>query len=301
MDSRPWFPHAVWSQFAPLPNGSLGSLRATDVERVFRELVSLPVASIRMTDVEQGDHGALLSSFRYAIQSGLDIEVQTRSHRVLTPRLLELFAQVGVAWVSVPFDDAFCQSPEGPDQSFLESAGALGINVEVRTSLHAGVVSRIESLGQRAGRWLVSVELQPDKVPSPQPTELHLTHLATFAATSSQRITVRYAPFFLRLCREVRPVHPCRTRDERNGLCITGSGEVLPDPAIPLAVGHVQTDCLSTVFDEHPLLRALRDPDAVEGKCGTCEFRTICGGSRARALAQTGNLFASDPACTYGL
>ncbi len=133
-----------------------------------------------------------------------------------------------------------------------------------------------------------------------QPAEQQLTELARWATTSSERITVHYAPFFLRLCGAVRPLHPCRTLDERNGLCITEAGEIVPDPAIPLAVGHVQTDCLSTVFDEHPLLRALRDPDAVEGKCGTCEFRTVCGGSRARALAQTGNLFASDPACSYG-
>jgi radical SAM protein with 4Fe4S-binding SPASM domain len=253
-----------------------------------------------MTDVEQGDHEALLSSFRCAIRSGLDIEVQARSHHVLTRRLLELFAQVGVGWISVPFDEAFRRPSEGADPGFLETVRSLGIDVEVRTDLHDGVVSEIESLCQGAGRWVVRVELEAS-AQSTQPAEQQLTELATWAATSSERVTVHYAPFFLRLCGAVRLLHPCRARDERNGLCITETGEIVPDPAIPLPVGHVQTDCLSTLFDEHPLLRALRDPDAVEGKCGTCEFRTICGGSRARALAQTGNLFASDPACTYGL
>lgn len=46
-------------------------------------------------------------------------------------------------------------------------------------------------------------------------------------------------------------------------------------------------------------LRTLRDPDRLEGKCGVCEFRTVCGGSRARAYAMTGNYMASDPSCAY--
>ena len=43
----------------------------------------------------------------------------------------------------------------------------------------------------------------------------------------------------------------------------------------------------------------LRDTDKLEGKCGVCEYRPICGGSRARAYAGTGNYLASDPSCSY--
>lgn len=46
-------------------------------------------------------------------------------------------------------------------------------------------------------------------------------------------------------------------------------------------------------------VRALRDPEWLEGKCGVCPFRFLCGGSRARAWAATGNPFAEDPACAY--
>ena len=35
------------------------------------------------------------------------------------------------------------------------------------------------------------------------------------------------------------------------------------------------------------------------GKCGRCQFREICGGSRSRAFAATGAVMASDPLCAY--
>jgi len=46
-------------------------------------------------------------------------------------------------------------------------------------------------------------------------------------------------------------------------------------------------------------MRALRDPDMLKGRCGRCEFRHICGGSRSRAFALTGDPFATDPWCAY--
>ena len=44
---------------------------------------------------------------------------------------------------------------------------------------------------------------------------------------------------------------------------------------------------------------SLRDANRLEGKCGICEFREICGGSRARAYAMTGSPFAEEPCCVY--
>ena len=46
-------------------------------------------------------------------------------------------------------------------------------------------------------------------------------------------------------------------------------------------------------------MQALRDDALLEGKCGICQFRRICGGCRARAFAQTGNWMAPEPLCAY--
>jgi MoaA/NifB/PqqE/SkfB family radical SAM enzyme len=53
------------------------------------------------------------------------------------------------------------------------------------------------------------------------------------------------------------------------------------------------------VYQKHPLFVALRNPDGFKGKCGVCEYRYVCGGSRARAFAVTGDPLESEPDCLY--
>lgn len=76
-------------------------------------------------------------------------------------------------------------------------------------------------------------------------------------------------------------------------------GTICPSGFLPMSCGNVRTQSLLDVYRDDPLFRQLRDPDALEGKCGCCEFRTVCGGSRARAFAATGSPLASDPLCAY--
>lgn len=88
--------------------------------------------------------------------------------------------------------------------------------------------------------------------------------------------------------------------NEGNGfLFVSHRGEIFPSGFLPLSAGNVRTDDLATVYRDSDLFRVLRDPDQLEGKCGVCEYRTICGGSRARAYAMTGSVLASDPSCSY--
>jgi len=84
-----------------------------------------------------------------------------------------------------------------------------------------------------------------------------------------------------------------------NFLYISHTGEVSVSPFLPLTAGNVRYQSLSTVYRYGELFAAVRDEVNLKGKCGRCEFRTVCGGSRARAFAMTGDLFASDPLCAY--
>lgn len=84
-----------------------------------------------------------------------------------------------------------------------------------------------------------------------------------------------------------------------NSLYISHTGEVTVSPFLALTAGNVRYQPLSTIFRYGELFAALRDDVNLKGKCGRCEFRTVCGGSRARAFAMSGDLFASDPLCAY--
>ena len=76
-------------------------------------------------------------------------------------------------------------------------------------------------------------------------------------------------------------------------------GEVCPSGFLPESVGNVRESSLAMLYRESGLFKELRDSSLLKGKCGACEFKQICSGSRARAYAVTGDHLASDPFCAY--
>lgn len=91
-------------------------------------------------------------------------------------------------------------------------------------------------------------------------------------------------------------------RDGNGVIFVSHKGEVYPAGFLPAPfLGNVREKPLSGIYRTSPLLLELRDMDRVTGKCGCCEFRWICGGSRARAYAVTGNYLAEEPLCVYNL
>ena len=80
---------------------------------------------------------------------------------------------------------------------------------------------------------------------------------------------------------------------------ISHTGEVQPSVYLPLSAGNVRNANVGDIYLKSQLFLDLRNPDNLGGKCGDCEFREICGGSRARAYALTGDAFGEDPSCAY--
>ncbi|HSB73423.1 MAG TPA: TIGR04053 family radical SAM/SPASM domain-containing protein [Candidatus Methylomirabilis sp.] len=77
------------------------------------------------------------------------------------------------------------------------------------------------------------------------------------------------------------------------------TGDITPSGFLPLRAGNVRTDSLVEVYRQHPLFQELRDPERLRGRCGQCQYRTVCGGSRSRAYAMTGDHLGEDPCCLY--
>lgn len=80
---------------------------------------------------------------------------------------------------------------------------------------------------------------------------------------------------------------------------ISHTGEVYPSGFLPVSGGNVRRESLLEIYRNAPLFRALRDRDQLKGKCGMCEYKNVCGGSRARAYALTGDVLESDPYCNH--
>lgn len=82
-------------------------------------------------------------------------------------------------------------------------------------------------------------------------------------------------------------------------LFVSHVGALCPSGFLPLAAGNVRTHDMVDVYRNAPMFTALRDRSRLKGKCGVCEYRDVCGGSRARAYAVTGDMLESEPFCAH--
>jgi radical SAM protein with 4Fe4S-binding SPASM domain len=80
---------------------------------------------------------------------------------------------------------------------------------------------------------------------------------------------------------------------------ISHMGDVFPSGFMPIRAGNITEQSLVDIYREAPLFKRLRDPEQLKGRCGLCEFNGICGGSRSRAYAVSGDPLAEEPFCTY--
>ena len=82
-------------------------------------------------------------------------------------------------------------------------------------------------------------------------------------------------------------------------LFVSHRGDLYPSGFLPVAAGNVRRDDLVHIYRESPLFQSLRDRSLLKGKCGVCEYRDVCGGSRARAYALTGDWLEAEPFCAH--
>jgi len=92
---------------------------------------------------------------------------------------------------------------------------------------------------------------------------------------------------------------PRGLNDGKGFVFISHTGEVFPSGFLPLSGGNIRLQELAVIYRDSPLFQGLRDTSRLEGKCGACEFKEVCGGSRARAYSLTGNPNAEEPCCVY--
>jgi radical SAM protein len=92
---------------------------------------------------------------------------------------------------------------------------------------------------------------------------------------------------------------PKGVNDGNGFVFISHIGDVYPSGLLPVKAGNIRETPLAEIYRESPIFQSLRNPDFFKGKCGVCEFRYVCGGSRSRAYAMTGDYLESEPFCVY--
>ena len=92
---------------------------------------------------------------------------------------------------------------------------------------------------------------------------------------------------------------PLGITDGRGILFVSHNGTIYPAGFLPVACGKFPDVSVVETYQTHPVFTALQNPDRYKGICGRCKDRFLCGGSRARAFALTGDYLEAEPDCFF--
>jgi MoaA/NifB/PqqE/SkfB family radical SAM enzyme len=155
----------------------------------------------------------------------------------------------------------------------------------------------------RTGRGSQLRQITPDQSEAVLSWALDRAHDERPIVTTTEAPHYRRIAAMRRARRDGAPAAPkmrgLGIRDGNGVMFISHTGDVQPSGFLPLTAGNARLDNVLQIYRNAPLFQDLRRTDGFAGRCGCCEFREICGGSRARAYAATGNPLGSDPLCSY--
>lgn len=274
----------------------------------------------------------------YGTSLGLPMAVTPATTPLLTPAVVQRFASVGIRRMALSVDAATAERHDGfrgEAGSFeiarraARVAGDVGLPIQVNTTVCRSTLAdlpAVAELVERAGAvmWEVFFLVPVGRgttleALTPSEHEQVLGWLYRRSRNAPFRVITVEAPFYRRVGRQIElrqkterraagesveghlaASAPHGSTGDANGFVfVSHRGEVYPSGFLPVAAGDVRDDDIVRIYRESELFRTLRDKDALRGKCGACEFRVICGGSRARAWAVHGDFLAEDPFCPY--
>jgi radical SAM protein with 4Fe4S-binding SPASM domain len=261
----------------------------------------------------------------YGTDQGLRMTVTPSGTESLSREAVESLADAGVKQLAVSIDGggpAAHDSFRGESGSFVETVRAAraareaGVPLQVNTTVCGGTVEdlpAVRDLVADLGATLWSVFfLVPvgrgralDAIP-PERAERVMEWLDDVAREADFGVKTTEAPMYRRVRAQQAQERGGGGSQRRGGITagdgfafVSHTGEVYPSGFLPESAGNVREQSVVDVYRDSDLFETLRRKDELQGKCGACEFRQSCGGSRSRAYAETGDPMGSDPLCSY--
>ncbi|WP_254272415.1 radical SAM protein [Haloarcula marina] len=260
----------------------------------------------------------------YGTDRGLQMTLTPSGTTSLTADALADLDDAGLRRLALSLDggsEAAHDAFRGEDGSFeatvraAEAARERGIPLQVNTTVCAETVEQLPAIRDLVadlgavlwsvfflvpvGRGRVLTPVAPERAESVMEWLHDVADEARFGVKTTE------APHYRRVAAQ-------RADGERDGLrrrkgvragkgfaFVSHTGEVYPSGFLPESAGTVREESVVDIYREADLFESLRDDGALRGDCGACEFRAVCGGSRSRAYAHTGDPLAEDPLCAY--
>ncbi len=256
---------------------------------------------------------------------GLGVALTPSATVRVTPARLRALREAGVGQVAISLDGPDAATHDGQrgvrgsfDRSLriLRDAREEGFPLQVNTTVTRTSVGSLDAMARRVASlgvamWSVFFLVptgrgaREDMLDAPAQEEA-LRALVRMRGELPMRVKVTAAPSVRRVEAQMAadgeipaPPPPLPVNDGRGFMFISYDGRVMPSGFLPMEAGDVRTGSAVDIYRDAPLFRALRDPSRLTGRCRVCPWAEVCGGSRARAFALTGDPLAEEPTCPY--
>jgi radical SAM protein len=275
----------------------------------------------------------LYELIRYSVKIGLRTNVTPSATPLLTAEAIEGFQAAGIARMAISLDgpdaamhDEFRGIPGTFDRAMfaLRHARDIGLDTQLQTTVSRRNMARLAEIAEiakevRTRMWSLFFLIvtgraeEGDDLLAPEYEQVfefmyELSKTAPFGVKTTEAMHYRRY-----VAQRIKAEHGVTENENAKGVAwrtagvsdgkgfvfVSHTGEIFPSGFLPVTGGNVLNDSLTEVYRNSDLFRALRDTSRREGKCGICEYRNICGGSRSRAYALTGDFLAEDPRCIY--
>ena len=317
-----------------MPNAHPLELNHAESRKLLRQIVAFgePTPHLILTGGDPLQRADLYEIIDEAFSLGLDVSITPSATQNLTREVVAKLKEHGIQSLGLSLDGSTAarhDSIRGIHGCFdttirgAQLAAEFDMPIQVNTLVSEETADDLISIYQslitlKVMRWslffLIAVGrgkvLQPI---SPERGEEIMNWVYDLAKVAPFAIKTTEAPSYRRIAlgrmrdEGMAPEQIQRTsvyqgfniRDGHGIVFVSNTGDVYPAGFLPLTVGNVKQDDLADVYRNAPIMRSLHNPNEFKGKCGRCEHRIICGGSRARAFAYTGDALESDPFCPY--
>jgi len=276
----------------------------------------------------------LYDLIRYAVKLGLRTNVTPSGTPLLTEQAIDQFQQAGVARMAISVDgadaathDAFRQVDGSFDRCLLalRHAKKIGLETQLQTTVTQRNMHQLDRIADLVlesgskmwslfflivtGRALADDDLTAEEyervfekmyeIQKRVPFDLKTTEALHYRRYVAQRRKAERGNADANENAKRMAFRTAGVSDGRGFVFVSHKGEVFPSGFLEISGGNVRQTSLVDIYRNAPLFQVLRDPTQREGKCGQCEYVNLCGGSRARAYALSGNLLAEDSRCVY--
>jgi radical SAM protein len=306
-------------------------LSTEEGQRLLAEIKLMGCPLVVLTGGDPAKRPDLLELVEYGHQLGLHMALTPSATPLLTPELLAQLRDRGLSRLAMSLDgleethDSFRGVPGAYalTMRLLAVARELGLTTQVNTSVGYHNRHELPELAERVAQlspelWSVFFIVPTGRASATQMltaahTEDVLDFLADRLGQVEHDIKTTAAPHFRRVLMTRKlgldsivgvrsdgiARHARGINDGQGVAFVSHVGDIYPSGFLPLVCGNVRDEGLTRTYREHPTFVQLRDQELLHGKCGACPFKRVCGGSRARAYALSGDAFGEDTVCAY--